>query len=118
MPIILVLRRGFLKKKKRSIWSTLILKSTLSKINQTELFLIFLKLGFIGFGGPVAHIALMHAEFVSKRQWPEDGEFFDMVGATNLIPGPNSTVLALHIGLKMGDPIGPLLVWQWIRSAE
>jgi chromate transporter len=59
---------------------------------------LFLTLGVIGFGGPAAHIALMRDEVVRRRQWLDDGEFLEMVGATNLIPGPNSTELAIHLG--------------------
>ena len=59
---------------------------------------MFLKLGVIGFGGPAAHIALMHDETVKRRKWLSDQEFLDLVGATNLIPGPNSTEMASHIG--------------------
>ncbi len=59
---------------------------------------LFLTLGVIGFGGPAAHIALMREEVVRRRGWVGDGEFLDMVGATNLIPGPNSTELAIHLG--------------------
>ena len=59
-----------------------------------------LKLGVIGFGGPAAHIAMMRDETVRRRQWLSDEEFMQMVGATNLIPGPNSTEMAMHIGLK------------------
>jgi chromate transporter len=62
---------------------------------------VFFKLGTLGFGGPPAHIALMREEVVEKRKWLTEQEFFDLVGATNLIPGPNSTELAIHIGHKM-----------------
>lgn len=65
-----------------------------------ELALLFLKLGCIAFGGPAAHIAMMRDEVVRRRQWLSDAEFLDLLGATNLIPGPNSTELAIHIGHK------------------
>ncbi|MGH8986087.1 MAG: chromate efflux transporter [Acidimicrobiia bacterium] len=61
---------------------------------------LFLKLGTIGFGGPAAHIAMMRDEVVRRRGWEDDDEFLDLVGATNLIPGPNSTELAIHLGAR------------------
>ena len=63
-----------------------------------ELALVFLKLGATGFGGPAAHIALMEDEVVRRRGWLTRERFLDYVGAANLIPGPNSTELAIHIG--------------------
>jgi len=63
-----------------------------------ELGRLFLKLGVISFGGPAAHIALMEDEVVQRRRWLTREEFLDYVGATNLIPGPNSTELAIQIG--------------------
>ena len=64
-----------------------------------ELARLFLKLGSIGFGGPAAHIAMMEDEVVRKRGWLTREGFLDLVGATNLIPGPNSTEMTIHIGL-------------------
>jgi chromate transporter len=63
-----------------------------------EIARLFLKLGTIAFGGPAAHIAMMEDEVVRRRQWLTQEEFLDYLGATNLIPGPNSTELAIHIG--------------------
>lgn len=63
-----------------------------------ELFKLFLKLGIIGFGGPAVHIAMMEEEVVRKRKWMSHQHFLDLVGATNLIPGPNSTEMTMHIG--------------------
>lgn len=58
----------------------------------------FLRLGTTAFGGPAAHIAMMEEEFVRRRGWLSHEEFLDLLGATNLIPGPNSTEMAIHIG--------------------
>lgn len=70
-----------------------------------ELARVFLKLGAISVGGPAAHIALMRHEFVERRRWLTEQAFLDLVGATNLIPGPNSTEMAIHIGqLRAGRP--------------
>ena len=63
-----------------------------------ELARLFLKLGVLGFGGPAVHIAMMQEEVVKKRAWMSDQRFLDLVGATNLIPGPNSTEMTMHIG--------------------
>ena len=63
-----------------------------------ETTLLFFRLGVTAFGGPAAHIAMMRDEVVRRRGWMDDREFMDTVGAVNLIPGPNSTELAIHIG--------------------
>lgn len=63
-----------------------------------EVFTSFLKLGFTAFGGPAAHIGMFRDEFVRRRKWLTDEAFLDLLGATNLIPGPNSTEMAIHIG--------------------
>ncbi|MBF8190286.1 chromate efflux transporter [Nonomuraea sp. K274] len=63
-----------------------------------EVTLLFLKLGTIAFGGPAAHTAMMRDELVRRRGWVDDQRFVDLMGATNLIPGPNSTELAIHLG--------------------
>lgn len=67
-----------------------------------ELAKVFLLLGFTGFGGPAAHIGLMREQVVTRRGWISEQDFLDMLAATNLIPGPNSTELAIHIGLRHG----------------
>lgn len=59
---------------------------------------LFFKLGVVGFGGPAAHIAMMEDEVVGRRGWMDRDHFLDLVGATNLIPGPNSTEMAIHVG--------------------
>ena len=63
-----------------------------------EVFLVFLKLGLTAFGGPAAHVGLFHDEIVRRRRWLDDQEFLDLLGASNLIPGPNSTEMAIHVG--------------------
>lgn len=65
-----------------------------------ELTLLFLKLGFIGFGGPAATIAMMDDEVVTRRKWFSRTHFLDLVGATNLIPGPNASEMSMHIGYE------------------
>jgi len=67
-----------------------------------ELAALFLRLGATAFGGPAAHIAMMEDEVVRRKQWMTHQEFLDLVGATNLIPGPNSTEMAIHIGYRRG----------------
>ena len=64
-----------------------------------ELATLFLKLGSIAFGGPAAHIAMFEDEVVKRRQWITHEHFLDLLGVTNLIPGPNSTEMAIHIGM-------------------
>src|SRR5512138_4026067 len=96
-----------------------------------EVAALFLKLGFTAFGGPAAHIGIMHDEVVLKRKWLTDQGFLDLLGATNLIPGPNSTEMAIHIGfMRAGWPgliagglcfLGPAalmvlgLAWLYVR---
>ena len=65
-----------------------------------ELALLFLRLGATAFGGPAAHVAMMEEEVVRGRKWLTREEFLDLLGATNLIPGPNSTEMAIHIGRR------------------
>lgn len=74
-----------------------------------ELARLFLKLGVIGFGGPAAHIAMMEAEVTERRDWLTRDHFLDLVGATNLIPGPNSTEMAMHVGFTRGGWPGLLV---------
>ncbi|HSM58249.1 MAG TPA: chromate transporter, partial [Candidatus Sulfomarinibacteraceae bacterium] len=57
-----------------------------------------LRLGFTAFGGPAAHIAMLHDEVVIRRKWVSEQRFLDLLGATNLIPGPNSTEMVIHVG--------------------
>ncbi len=69
-----------------------------NKIDLKDIAKLFLKLGTIAFGGPAAHIAMMQQEVVVKKKWMSEQHFLDLIGATNLIPGPNSTEMAIHIG--------------------
>jgi chromate transporter len=69
----------------------------------------FLRLGTLGFGGPNAHIAAMHEDLVRKRGWIDERHFLDVVGVTNLIPGPNSSEIAIHLGYIRAGPVGGLL---------
>jgi chromate transporter len=70
-----------------------------------EIAVLFLKLGVTSFGGPAVHIAMMEDEVVTRRRWLSRDQFLDLVGATNLIPGPNSTEMAIHIGhVRAGWP--------------
>lgn len=66
-----------------------------------EVVAVFLRLGLTAFGGPAAHIAMMEEEVVRRRRWLTPEEFLDLVGATNLIPGPNSTEMAIHVGHRV-----------------
>ncbi|MCE7983601.1 MAG: chromate efflux transporter [Caldilinea sp. CFX5] len=77
--------------------------------NLGDLARLFTRLGFTAFGGPAAHIAMMHDEVVVRRRWLDEQHFLDMVGATNLIPGPNSTEMAIHIGYERGGWRGLIL---------
>ncbi len=73
-----------------------------------EIAAAFLRLGCIAFGGPAAHLALLEDEFVSRRGWLSRQRFLDLMGATNLIPGPNSTEMTMHIGYDRGGVPGLL----------
>ena len=73
-----------------------------------ELAGLFLRLGVTAFGGPAAHIAMMRDEVVERRRWLTDADFLDLLAATHLIPGPNSTEMAIHLGYRRGG--GPGLV--------
>ena len=70
---------------------------------------LFLKLGFTAFGGPAAHIALMHNEVVIRRKWIDEQRFLDLFGAANLIPGPSSTELAIYLGFQRAGWMGLVL---------
>jgi len=92
-----------------------------------ELAQVFFKLGTIAFGGPAAHIAMMDDEVVKRRQWFDREKLLDLIGVTNLLPGPNSTELAIHIGYERAGWQGlfvagscfifPAMVMVWILAA-
>lgn len=71
-----------------------------AKNSLSEVARVFFKLGLIAFGGPAAHIAMMEQEIVEKRAWMSREHFLDLIGATNLIPGPNSTEMTMHCGYE------------------
>src|ERR1700722_10673810 len=79
------------------------------KTSLKELAGLFTRLGLTAFGGPAAHIAMMQKEVVEKRGWMDHQHFLDLIGATNLIPGPNSTEMAIHIGHERGGWKGLLI---------
>ena len=99
-----------------------------------ELAGLFLKLGVVAFGGPAAHIAMLDDEVVERRGWLTRQHFLDLVGATSLIPGPNSTEMTMHIGYERagwrglfvagGCFIGPavlltgLAAWAYVTYGE
>lgn len=80
------------------------------KLNQShhlkEVAAVFFKLGCFAFGGPAAHIAMMEDEIVTKRQWMTRDYFLDLIGTTNLIPGPNSTEMTMHCGYERAGKMG------------
>ena len=71
-----------------------------------EISIAFLRIGLVAFGGPAAHIALLEEEFVTRRAWLSRQRFLDLMGATNLIPGPNSTEMTMHVGFERGGAPG------------
>ncbi|MDD4088078.1 MAG: chromate efflux transporter [Tissierellia bacterium] len=86
---------------------------TLSNIEQRkrliEIAFMFFKLGITAFGGPAAHVAMMDEEIVKKRKWVSSESFLDFYGVTNLLPGPNSTELAIHLGYERGGWLGLII---------
>lgn len=82
---------------------------TADRTSLGELARLFLKLGVIAFGGPAAHIAMLEDEVVTRRRWMNHEHFLDLIGATNLIPGPNSTEMTMHIGYERRGWAGLLI---------
>ena len=99
-----------------------------------ELIGLFARLGVVAFGGPVAHIAMMDREVVERRRWVDREHFLDLIAATNLLPGPNSTQMTMHVGYVQKGDRGVLaaggafilpaalitlaLSWAWVRFRE
>ncbi len=91
-----------------------------------ELMAVFFRLGTVAFGGPAAHVAMMDDEVVKRRQWMSREDLLDLIGVTNLLPGPNSTELAIHIGYERarwpglfvagGSFILPAMVLVWLLA--
>jgi len=92
-----------------------------------ELASVFFRLGTVAFGGPAAHVAMMDDEVVKRRQWMSRASLLDLIGVTNLLPGPNSTELAIHIGYERarwpglfvagGSFILPAMALVWLLAA-
>ena len=92
----------------------------------SEVARVFLRLGLTTFGGPAAHISAMEDELVQRRGWVTRSEFVDLVSAANLVPGPNSTELAIHLGFRRaGWPglavagltfLGPAVAMVWVMA--
>ncbi|MEL6601999.1 MAG: chromate transporter [Cyanobacteria bacterium J06614_10] len=103
------------------------LPSPEKKQRLTELATVFFRLGTVAFGGPAAHIAMMDDEVVKRRRWMSRENLLDLMGVTNLLPGPNSTELAIHIGYERAGWAGlfvagscfifPALVLVWLLAA-
>lgn len=74
-----------------------------------EIARLFFRFGLVAFGGPAAHVAMMDDEFVERRKWVSRQHFLDLVGATNLIPGPNSTEMVMHLGYERGGLLGMIV---------
>ena len=82
---------------------------TATRQRRLEVAILFLKLGLTAFGGPAAHVALMHNEVVTRRHWIDEQRFLDLFGAANMIPGPSSTELAIYLGYQYAGWIGLVL---------
>jgi len=105
-----------------------------SKQKLVEVAKVFFKLGCVAFGGPAAHIAMMEEEVVNKRKWMSRQHFLDLMGATNLIPGPDTTEMTMHCGHeRAGAPglfvagacfifpavvITGIFAWQYAKYGE
>ncbi len=79
---------------------------TMKTNHYKEIAQVFFRIGLVAFGGPAAHISMMESEIIEKRKWMSRQHFLDLMGATNLIPGPNSTEMTMHCGHERGGIIG------------
>lgn len=70
---------------------------------------LFVRLSLTAFGGPVAHIAMAQDEIVTRRGWLTRDHYLDLIAATNLIPGPNSTEVMIHVGYVLRGIPGAIL---------
>ena len=75
------------------------------------IFLVFLRLGFTSFGGPVAHLAYFRDEFVSRRNWIEERAYADLVALCQFLPGPASSQVGIGVGLARGGLLGAFVAW-------
>ncbi|MGK0368099.1 MAG: chromate transporter [Thermoproteota archaeon] len=74
-----------------------------------EIFTSFLKIGITAFGGPAAHIAMMHDEFVERKKWVKEERYLELISLTSLIPGPNSTEMSMQVGYERGKLKGLII---------
>src|SRR6266700_4853114 len=103
-------RKGGTMKKRLETTATVSPSPVVSpKARLVEVAALFVRLGFTAFGGPAAHIAMMRTEVVERRQWVSSERFVDLIGMTNLIPGPSSTVLAIYLGYLCAGWLGLLI---------
>src|SRR5512143_2978502 len=78
-------------------------------VTYSELIKLFLRLSLTAFGGPIAHIAIAEDEIVTRRKWLTREHYLDLIAATNLIPGPNSTEVMIHVGYTLRGIPGAIL---------
>lgn len=80
-----------------------------------EVLWAFFRLGLTSFGGPVAHLAYFHAEFVKRRRWLDDSSYTDLVALCQFLPGPASSQVGMALGLLRAGWAGAGLAWHWRR---
>ena len=77
-----------------------------------EVFAVFLRLGLTSFGGPIAHLAYFHEEFVVRRRWLDQRTYVDLVALSQFLPGPASSKVGIAIGLSRAGYLGALAAWS------